>query len=962
MAIGQIQPVTGRKSYLRRSASPEAFGAGVARALTGLGEAAQQHGLQLGNLAEAQANLDKRDREFRTRTALARYKGEQIRNYRTMVENMPLDASGFTNGVEEQLRAQNEAFMADLHADDRRWVTEDLESFNQTVLENAFLTERGSILDRQRTSIDDTLEFGAGEVFNSNSSVDEQLTNLAVQLSLTELSEGEQDTIMQNAARRLLTAEAEMRVMESFAGGQDWLALPSPLRGLMMAILDVESGGKFDVVLGGATFDDFSDHPRTMNSDSKGRRTSAAGGFQFIQDTWDMAARNAGVTDFTPASQLKAALWLAEYDYNRKRGATDKTFEEVVASGTPEDWLKLKDALQTTWEGLDPSVKLISDEEFLAYIAGSKTLDTGFGSESVIDDPRYDMLSLAEKQRILNSAQTAANKQQQAVSLQVAAEREATMTDLMRRIRNGEYTQADVRELQRNGTLQTQAEIDKAWKAHGDWREQERTTEQATGILSGQVTGYLDGTHDEAIGDILGPDAGQKLSDMDQAYVNEVVLPILEKSTFLPSAVGQPLSNMLMHGTADQRTWAAQVFAGINMGNPYVLDGATELSEEARSFIDYMAINDPFGQNPAYSLQEWERLQDPQFASIMQARRDQASTLLSEENAYNATNIGQTVFDTWTNKALPEGSQGVEFQKEFNEHFLKGYEMFSEQAKAEEYAKTQLRRDWNIIDWGSGATLMKHPPERFYGPEGQQVIATQIHSYFAENNVPVDTPFQLVSIPGLTQQQGLRWEQDPVAAGHNAPYQVLVQTEELGWVPLRDADGGMAWTFSGEASSSEEGDSVEQFPPEYMDFQRAETQVINETNALRQLRDQRFNLIGQWRDTPADQRTDELHEELRGQLETLDKRISDREELLVGAKQEVLASHTSWKIVGNLDIENAKVEELRAARDTLSDHLKSMTTFGWLTKGSDPVLQLIEAEIIQRDYDTMYEAIGSAFK
>lgn len=81
----------------------------------------------------------------------------------------------------------------------------------------------------------------------------------------------------------------------------------------------------YSMGFGGREIDNLSSHPykprqfsTTMHADKFGGAspTSAAGRYQFQRGTWDSAARALGLTDFSPASQDKAALYLAE-----RRGA-----------------------------------------------------------------------------------------------------------------------------------------------------------------------------------------------------------------------------------------------------------------------------------------------------------------------------------------------------------------------------------------------------------------------------------------------------------------------------------------------------------------------------------------------------------------------------------------------------------------------------------------------------------------
>lgn len=79
------------------------------------------------------------------------------------------------------------------------------------------------------------------------------------------------------------------------------------------------SANGYRMLFGGKLFEGYADHPRIAVTATLGGKTitsTAAGAYQFLARTWDDIKRAAGVSDFSPASQDRAAAALI-----RRRGA-----------------------------------------------------------------------------------------------------------------------------------------------------------------------------------------------------------------------------------------------------------------------------------------------------------------------------------------------------------------------------------------------------------------------------------------------------------------------------------------------------------------------------------------------------------------------------------------------------------------------------------------------------------------
>jgi muramidase (phage lysozyme) len=145
--------------------------------------------------------------------------------------------------------------------------------------------------------------------------------------------------------------------------------IPRQGRALLDAIAAPESGGRYDVrfdgTARGATITDFSDHPRILEAipdgfEAAGKRSSAAGRYQFVKGTWDEAAKAVGAQDFSPINQDKAAWWLAQRDYKARTG------RELVADIDAGNLADVRRSLSRTWEGLGR----VSDDKFAQAVQG----------------------------------------------------------------------------------------------------------------------------------------------------------------------------------------------------------------------------------------------------------------------------------------------------------------------------------------------------------------------------------------------------------------------------------------------------------------------------------------------------------------------------------------------------------------------------------------------------------------
>lgn len=134
--------------------------------------------------------------------------------------------------------------------------------------------------------------------------------------------------------------------------------LPPEAVALLETISNTESAGSYNVIYSGAKANNFDDHPRVwveiQSGPNKGKYSSAAGKYQFIAPTWDKAKRALDLKDFSPASQDKAAWWLAQEDYRRSTG---RDLLRDLQEGGDANMRRVGKTLAKTWTSLPSGIE-----------------------------------------------------------------------------------------------------------------------------------------------------------------------------------------------------------------------------------------------------------------------------------------------------------------------------------------------------------------------------------------------------------------------------------------------------------------------------------------------------------------------------------------------------------------------------------------------------------------------------
>ncbi len=112
----------------------------------------------------------------------------------------------------------------------------------------------------------------------------------------------------------------------------------------LQVLSDPESGGSYTLKNGGSHFTDLSHFPEGVGP---GGTSTASGRYQFTAEPWGEAQKALGLTDFSPASQDRAAWWLADREYRQRTG---RVLEADLAAGGHE--AEIAAALNKRWPSL----------------------------------------------------------------------------------------------------------------------------------------------------------------------------------------------------------------------------------------------------------------------------------------------------------------------------------------------------------------------------------------------------------------------------------------------------------------------------------------------------------------------------------------------------------------------------------------------------------------------------------
>ena len=852
MAIGDVKLTRVRRTADQSAsgATPEAFGAGIGQALTGLARSFDNRKQAAETLATAVYNRQLKLDGFETERRFLKFKREQVQKQDERFRSVGPDGRGLTNQTEVELAADKQAFLETVPEALRERYATKLEDFSQSTILGSFKTEK-DLGDKFFTQgLQEEVNQLAVDIYTGDVDYSEAEQHLANLLAQSDLPEVTKSQLAKASLEYLQKARYKADAKFTLNQGGSSADISPRARALLEAIAGPESGGEYNVRYGGAGgkkyFTDFSHHPAVFETRPDGRKSSAAGKYQITYTTWLEVQKALHLPDFSPASQDRAAIWIAERDY-RARNPDGPTFQEALASDDPAVLLRLKKSLEKTWEGL-PNV---SAEKFLNKLRTA--------ADGIWNDEKYGNISLEDRLSLSAAAERDWKAEQTAQATAAKAEQDAWLQQQYHAAMNGGYTEEMIQQAWASGKL-TEASQEAKLRSYmheyekGEGRKQEVMTAFTTG------TGVLTPErHDKALNELFLPQATQAFSQRDEAYLETVFLPMVDQLGFVPTGMQNALGAMARGQDADNRVYALDALASLPEG--MVKDKGLQQDVELYSAMSQFVPAGEEGQ----ILSMIDARHDPSQQAVLERRTKEADKLLE---AYTVEQLPNLIFDNIfiSEPDLPvEPSQQFALQGMFNDAYRLGYETFGNADAAEAYAIKQVQKRWGVSHLGGQSRLVLDGVEKFY--DRPDLVEAQIREEFSRQGIPEDVPFTVMPTPNA-RQEGEAWRSGQ--GQYNASYTVHYQDKNGVWFTLLPEEGD-AWTFSGEEGLP--------YPAEQMQQIETEAKTITLTGRLQEakakLAEYQSRVVPQFvRDNPGKVRPiDETEQTLIGQVKAIEAEL-----------------------------------------------------------------------------------------
>lgn len=225
-----------------------------------------------------------------------------------------------------------------------------------------------------------------------------------------------------------------------------------------------------------------------------------------------------------------------------------------------------------------------------------------------------------------------------------------------------------------------------------------------------------DSKHQEGFNKWVGKDGLAKLAGKDEDYFNNTLLPAVQKSHDMPTDVAGLFMGMARSNDVAKSLYAYDALRRLQDADPRAYNQRVT-GDMAKDVEIYAARKDLYDDGKLY-----ETLNPPpeQRQQVEELRKEGQSLLLDKTGGTSelSTLVADVVGDysssipfTADTKLAAVPAFAMELERDYQTLFVDAYAKTRDKDKADEIARTLLKRDWGVSNVTGNPVLMKHPPE-----------------------------------------------------------------------------------------------------------------------------------------------------------------------------------------------------------------------------------------------------------
>lgn len=808
MAIGDIRVPGGAQRTSQVRTSGDQFGAGVGRAVSNLGRARGDLARGVQDIFGALEERENKAEDFDTQKRFIQQKGERDRRQAELVRDARANGThvGMTNRIDAEIEASNRAFLETVPPRLRDQYALQLEADRNNKVNGAFALEF-ELGDAQfRADVDTTMSDLSSQMREGSINSESAMAEFDALVDSSDLPDIEKQSMKQAGINRFLTIEFEQELAiaarsnapSGVADGKNPVAsgLTPGQRGALNTIAADESNGayniRFDGSSTGATFDSFADHPRIFVRTETGELSSAAGRYMFTATTWDRVANILGLTSFSPENQDRAALYLAEEQYNAQAG-NGLTFDQVINSGDPQALIHMKDVLSPTWKAFET----MTDERFIELMTGQTGLSGGgTGSATapnIWTDERYDHMSYEQKLELSNAAAKTEKTRQATLKKQQDDAYNAQLNSIYLGASLGQYSAADIDRFLLQGHIKTDTEYERA-QNNVKWAEGRADGRAQTQANLSNPTYTFTANDDKALNAWIGDAGVERVQNMDEDYMRQSLMPLVQRTQRIPTDVAAILAGQMSSTNPQVQAFAMDQLVDLNGIAPHAVQNSSKFTEQQKDDLAFYSAIKPF--STVTEMQElMKRRSDPAFRQTIEMWEKEGRKLAGEIPVSDITQIFDPSIFVSEPSAPFAPRQRAALVNDYSNLYVQGYSIAGDQDQARKFADEAIQREWGPSTVGTGeARLVRNGVEKYY-PTVDNSHDWIDHNAREELGFGTDARFTLVP-DAQTRQEGMN--------GANASYMVVVEQPDGSFQAITDPESGLPRRLAFEVTQTQQ--------------------------------------------------------------------------------------------------------------------------------------------------------------